>query len=190
MTAYDNVTWHEDGPIKDAWVQDVPVADITTGYQGWEQHLRSLLGMTDEASRWAIHVVKDLPSFVSRSVALIGDAAHAMTPHMGLGGGQGIEDAYLLASLLADKRTTGCTLAAALSVYDEIRRPRSQAVAAASLSNGLIYAFLNPAFKDASLEEMGQEFIRSSQWLLDNKDCKGDVAQAQLRLSSLIADVV
>ena len=33
-------------------------------------------------------------------VCLIGDAAHAMTPNMGQGAGQGIEDAHLLAQLL------------------------------------------------------------------------------------------
>ena len=34
------------------------------------------------------------------------DQAHAMFPHLGAGAGQGIEDAYMLARLLANPQTT------------------------------------------------------------------------------------
>lgn len=46
-----------------------------------------------------------------------------MTPHQGSGAGQGIEDAYVLAALLAHPRTTRETLPVALKAYEAIRLP-------------------------------------------------------------------
>ncbi|EIN04107.1 hypothetical protein PUNSTDRAFT_138838 [Punctularia strigosozonata HHB-11173 SS5] len=84
----------------------------------------------ERPSRWAIHTVNDLPSYTSsRKVLLIGDAAHAMNPHQGSGAGQGVEDGYLLAHLLAHP---GAALPDVLRVYDSARRPTSQRVAAVS----------------------------------------------------------
>jgi len=42
-----------------------------------------------------------LDSWYKENICLIGDAAHAMTPNMGQGGGQAIEDAHYLSSLIA-----------------------------------------------------------------------------------------
>lgn len=52
-------------------------------------------------SVWAVHAVDPpLDSFVKGRVALLGDAAHAMLPHLGAGAGQGLEDAVVLVKLL------------------------------------------------------------------------------------------
>jgi 2-polyprenyl-6-methoxyphenol hydroxylase-like FAD-dependent oxidoreductase len=81
-----------------------------------------------------------LPSYVHGRLALVGDAAHAMTPNLGQGGGQAMEDAATLAALLAPlaspPSTGGAELSAALSRYDALRRPRSQAIAARSRAVG------------------------------------------------------
>jgi 2-polyprenyl-6-methoxyphenol hydroxylase-like FAD-dependent oxidoreductase len=53
-------------------------------------------------------------------VVLVGDAAHAMTPNLGQGGGQAIEDAYVLADLLGGHQAPG----AALAGYERVRMPR------------------------------------------------------------------
>lgn len=43
-------------------------------------------------SLWAINALKEsLPFFVRGNVVLMGDAAHAMTPHLGIGAGMSIE---------------------------------------------------------------------------------------------------
>ena len=55
------------------------------------------------------------------SVVLVGDAAHAMTPNLGQGGAQAIEDAYVLAEALGD----ATDLASALSQYERARRPKA-----------------------------------------------------------------
>ena len=67
---------------------------------------------------------------------LLGDAAHAMTPNLGQGGGQAMEDAAVLTLLLRPfaqhASPDPAALAEALSRYDALRRPRSQAIARAS----------------------------------------------------------
>lgn len=65
-------------------------------------------------------------------VALLGDAAHAMSPHLGQGACQALEDAVTLAAALATERDT----ASALLRYDTERRPRSQSVARAARQAG------------------------------------------------------
>lgn len=112
-------------------------------------------------------------------VCLIGDAAHAMTPHQGLGGGQGIEDAYILARLLEDPRTTVSALPHALKVYDAIRRPASQMVSRQSLANGLTYGFFGTQVRDSSLSEIGGELIASCRWLLDERGAEKEWVKAE-----------
>jgi 2-polyprenyl-6-methoxyphenol hydroxylase-like FAD-dependent oxidoreductase len=66
-----------------------------------------------------------LPSYVDRRVALLGDAAHAMTPFLAQGACQALEDATVLAAEL----THATDIPTALARYDQARRPRSQMVA-------------------------------------------------------------
>ncbi|MEV1132154.1 FAD-dependent monooxygenase [Agromyces sp. NPDC049794] len=80
------------------------------------------------------HLATPLPSYVRGRVALLGDAAHAMTPNLGQGAGQAIEDAVELGVACAD--VGPADVPAALAAYDRVRRPRSQAVARASWQAG------------------------------------------------------
>jgi 2-polyprenyl-6-methoxyphenol hydroxylase-like FAD-dependent oxidoreductase len=77
-----------------------------------------------------------LPSFDRGRVALVGDAAHAMTPDLGQGGGMAIEDAVVLAQLLGEDRP----VVPALHEYTRIRLPRTTAVARRSRRAGRMYS--------------------------------------------------
>jgi 2-polyprenyl-6-methoxyphenol hydroxylase-like FAD-dependent oxidoreductase len=57
-------------------------------------------------------------------VVLAGDAAHAMTPNLGQGGAQAIEDAYVLAAALTEEDT----IAAAFQVYQRLRQPKARRI--------------------------------------------------------------
>ncbi|MBP2327282.1 2-polyprenyl-6-methoxyphenol hydroxylase-like FAD-dependent oxidoreductase [Kibdelosporangium banguiense] len=73
-----------------------------------------------------------LSSYVSGCVALLGDAAHAMTSDIGQGACQSIEDAVVLCAALAEQPD----VSAALARYDEQRRPRAQMIVEASRRMG------------------------------------------------------
>ncbi|WP_344668401.1 FAD-dependent monooxygenase [Catenulispora yoronensis] len=64
-----------------------------------------------------------LPAYHRGAVAVLGDAAHAMTPHLGQGANQAMEDAVTLAALAGPARN-GVELEKALARYTELRAPR------------------------------------------------------------------
>ncbi|MDI1462644.1 FAD-dependent monooxygenase [Catellatospora sp. KI3] len=74
------------------------------------------------------HLAPALPSYVLGNVALLGDAAHAMTPDLGQGACQAIIDGAALAECLS-----GAEVADGLLAYDRLRRRPTQRMAAASL---------------------------------------------------------
>lgn len=104
----------------------------------WHHPIPELIRATREESVQYLPIRElagDLGSFVMGRVVLAGDAAHAMTPNLGQGACQGLEDAATLASLLHTStkkpHATG-SLEAVLAEYDRDRRPRTQAIARTS----------------------------------------------------------
>ncbi|KAB8211532.1 hypothetical protein BDV34DRAFT_219488 [Aspergillus parasiticus] len=182
MTAYDNVEVATDGKFCDDWVKQTPVDEVSQQYSGWDPELLSLLNASSDASRWAIHTVRPLSRYAVGHVALVGDAAHAMTPHIGLGGGQGIHDAFILSQLLMHSSIDRSTLGNALDVYDEIRRPASQRIAQWSLECGLMYGFLIPDKKDLPPDSLAKEFYMRTDWLRNKNVLDTELALAQNEL--------
>ncbi|KAF8991669.1 hypothetical protein BDQ17DRAFT_1313282 [Cyathus striatus] len=172
---------HYDRP----WVTDVSLTEVIDHYKGWESELIQLLEHAEAPlSRWAVHVVKDLPFITSGSVALLGDAAHAMTPHQGVGGGQAIEDAYILGKLLANHSTRRAE--DILRVYEKVRLPFAQQAAEKSRVNGIMYEFLHAnSPKDPKTPEeltsTGETIGKSFQWLAEGS-CDEDLQQAEALL--------
>jgi 2-polyprenyl-6-methoxyphenol hydroxylase-like FAD-dependent oxidoreductase len=87
-------------------------------------------------------LLEPLPAYHLGRVGLLGDAAHAMAPDLGQGGGMAIEDAVVLADALGpDDRH----VVPALEHYTRQRRPRTTAVARRSRRAGRLYAAPYPA---------------------------------------------
>ncbi|MGQ5261555.1 FAD-dependent oxidoreductase [Micromonospora sp. ZYX-F-536] len=116
------------------------------------------------------HLATPLPSYVRGRVALLGDAAHPMTPNLGQGAGQAIEDAVVLGAVCAAGAEG---LPAALAAYDQQRRPRSQAVARASwragrygqqLRNPLAVAMRNTALRLTPARATLRGMARYADW--------------------------
>ncbi|KAJ2921301.1 hypothetical protein H1R20_g15789, partial [Candolleomyces eurysporus] len=129
------------------WVAHVSKEELQAAYAGWEPSVQAWLQFIDAPSRWAIHTIEPLDSYTADGVALVGDAAHAMVPHQGSGAGQGIEDAYFLATLLSNPSVTVRDIPKVLSVYDAVRRPFAVEVCRRSHLNGSFYTMNHPEFK-------------------------------------------
>ncbi|KAH9939007.1 FAD/NAD(P)-binding domain-containing protein [Epithele typhae] len=139
-----------DGP----WSAPSTAAEVLRHFPGWDPKIRSILSVThDGPTDWAVKTLKELPTFVHGRVALLGDAAHAMTPSQGSGAGQAIEDGYVLAAVLAQPAVARATLAAALAVYDAVRRPFAQDVARRSRESTRLYHFQRLGWEDVSEDE-------------------------------------
>ncbi|WP_422733300.1 FAD-dependent monooxygenase [Micromonospora sp. WMMD558] len=113
------------------------LAAVRDRFGDWHDPIPALLAATPPESVLRTdlyHLATPLPSYVRGRVALLGDAAHAMTPNLGQGAGQAIEDAVVLGAVCAGVPATG--VPEALRAYDRQRRPRSQAIARASYGMG------------------------------------------------------
>ncbi|MFI6698914.1 FAD-dependent monooxygenase [Streptomyces sp. NPDC050509] len=138
----------------------------------WHEPIPALLNATrpDAVLHHDIHeLLTPLPAFTGHRTALLGDAAHAMTPHLGQGACQALEDAAVLAAALA----TGPTVASALARYDAERRTRSQSVARAArragrmgqrLTHPLAVAVRNTALRLAPSRATVRTILRQADW--------------------------
>ena len=95
-------------------------------------------------------------------VALLGDAAHAMTPNLGQGACQAIEDALVLGEQLAAVDATGVT--AALAEYQRIRVPRANKTVRMARRVGDVARMQNRlgvAVRDGALRATPASMLRS-----------------------------
>lgn len=99
----------------------------------WHPAVRTLIEATPLADIYVDPIAclaEPLPSFTIGRIALLGDAAHAMTPDLGQGASQAFEDAAALTRHLADAAPGD--VVERLRRYDAERRPRTSRLMLAS----------------------------------------------------------
>jgi 2-polyprenyl-6-methoxyphenol hydroxylase-like FAD-dependent oxidoreductase len=112
--------------------------------KGWHQPLEKVVLATSRESilRNDICDMHPLALYSVDRVTLLGDAAHAMTPNLGQGACQAIEDAYTLGKVFKEDRGEG--IPACLRRYDALRVPRGRLAIEKSHFFGLTGQWENP----------------------------------------------
>ena len=88
------------------------------------------------------------PSYSRGRVILIGDAAHAFTPMLGMGMNLALEDASQLAPLLASRsRLEGLDAVTLRREYEALRRPRNERIKRLSTRQGGLQVDGGPAYQ-------------------------------------------
>jgi salicylate hydroxylase len=125
---------------------------------------------------WALFDHPPAPTYFKGRLALLGDAAHASTPHQGAGAGQAIEDAFILSNLLGQANSVE-EIEKAFYAYDAIRRPRSQKVVATSRDAAKIYEFEDEEL-GSDLDSIRRRLEIRYDWIW-NEDLPNQLKKAQ-----------
>jgi 2-polyprenyl-6-methoxyphenol hydroxylase-like FAD-dependent oxidoreductase len=122
--------WYAAANADEAQRNPDELGELRRRFGTWHEPIPTVLAHTPPQAvlRHDIYRLPNLDSYHRGSVILLGDAAHAMTPNLGQGGGQALEDAIVLAAAVS---STG-DVAAALARYDHQRRARTQAMCRAA----------------------------------------------------------
>ncbi|RFU32274.1 hypothetical protein B7463_g4063, partial [Scytalidium lignicola] len=114
--------------------QEGDIEHMRNMFKDWDPRVRKILDSCKSVTKWRLCTripTPDSPSWFhpSGSFVLLGDAVHATLPYLASGAGMAIEDASIL-GLCLDKITskTPAEKSKALKVYEECRKPRTQAV--------------------------------------------------------------
>ncbi len=126
-----------DSEMKESWSAAGDPEALRREFMGWDPRIGSLLRQVQTTFRSALYDRDPLPSWTRGRLTLLGDAAHAMLPHLGQGANQSIEDGMALATILTNTDRT--TVLAALLAYERLRRERTAKVQSGARANGLRY---------------------------------------------------
>jgi 2-polyprenyl-6-methoxyphenol hydroxylase-like FAD-dependent oxidoreductase len=114
-------------------------AELTRRFGEWHDPIPSILASVppEAVLRTDIHELSQpLPAMHAGCVAVLGDAAHAMTPDLGQGGCQAIEDAVVLAAVVGSGNQP---VRDALPAYTEARLGRTTDIVRRSRRAGRLY---------------------------------------------------
>jgi salicylate hydroxylase len=121
--------WEEEG-----WSIPATNAQFLEAYADFAPHLLDLIRAVPDGAlfKWGLYDRAPLDSWTLGRVAILGDAAHPMTPFLGQGAAMAVEDAVVLARSLE----AATTVAQAFASYEAARCERGNNVARWSLEEG------------------------------------------------------
>jgi salicylate hydroxylase len=134
VAARDQPTW--DSP---EWVIPADKEAITQEFKDYGPKMRQVVSLLKNPKKWALWHHPETSTYYRGRLAIIGDAAHASTPHQGAGAGQAFEDALIMCELLAHSSVqTVDDIEHAFAAYDIVRRSRTLRVVNTSRENGAV----------------------------------------------------
>lgn len=165
----------------EAWVRPATKEEMLASFPGWSEPVRSILRLIEKPDLWALFDHLPAATYYRKGkLCLLGDSAHASTPHHGAGAGMAVEDALILSRLLASTGSVG-ELESAFAAYDAVRRPRSQRLVASSRKTGEIYDFEDEIIRD-NMKAMREYLEQAWDWIWnENLNRQLEIAQLYMK---------
>jgi salicylate hydroxylase len=136
--------------------------------------------LIEKPERWAIFDHNPATTFYKDRLCLLGDSAHASSPHFGAGAGMAVEDAYVLGNLLGLCNSRQA-LSDAFTAYDAIRRPRTRRVTQASRTQGRFLDLEEPRQWNGENLDLPavQKYLMHDVQFIWNEDLLGELTAAK-----------
>jgi salicylate hydroxylase/6-hydroxynicotinate 3-monooxygenase len=128
----------------ESWSAKGDLRELRAAYAGFHPEVQAVLKACPEVHKWALLERDPLPRWHSERVVLLGDACHPMTPYMAQGAASALEDAAVLARVLASCEPDGTY--DAFATYEATRKPRATAIQTGSSQNTWLRGKTDPAW--------------------------------------------
>ena len=133
-------------------------------FSHWCDDFKLLLETDADWSGWPLYETRDITLMAEKSVALIGDAAHAMLPFAAQGAAQAIEDAEVLTRCLSSTMEKE----EALKKFESLRLPRVKRVVRTARKNGQIYHLsgVSASLRNLAMSKIsGKKLLAKQDWI-------------------------
>ncbi|KAF2633698.1 mannitol 1-phosphate dehydrogenase [Macroventuria anomochaeta] len=158
------------------WTVPATADEIRQRFKGWYPSLIDIISEYSLPSKWALFDLQHDAPYYKSKICLLGDSAHATTPHLGAGAGMAMEDAYLLSNLIASNGSVA-HIENAFRAYDAVRRPRTQSCIEKSRNAAMVMDFLEPEIVDDTTAL--KEALRTSYKWLWHEDLEAQLCKAK-----------
>ena len=133
------VYWFALTNAKDVENTEINLIDL---FKDFHSDILNIISSTSKDNIFQSHIVdlKPIDKWQSKNLCIIGDAAHAITPNLGQGACQAVEDAYVIGELLNKKFSIEDTFFR----YQELRKKKVDRLSKASWKFGKVAQWKNP----------------------------------------------
>ncbi|POS72460.1 mannitol 1-phosphate dehydrogenase [Diaporthe helianthi] len=177
--------WHDD-----RWVVEANHDQMKADFEGWSPTVTKIISLMRKNDIWALFNHPPAPTYVSKRgrVCILGDAAHATTPHKGSGAGMAIEDALVMGQLVSealagDNVDAGRAIPAAFRAFDATRRERTLRLVEDSRETGQLYDLEHPAF-GTDKDKIRETLLTRMNWVWD-MDLDAEVTRSLEKLRNI-----
>ncbi len=135
----NKVYWYALVNSQDKSLREKPLEDI---FKNFHKDILRIISETssDQIIKADILDLDPIPSWHQPNAALLGDAAHAMTPNLGQGACQAIEDTHVIGQLLH----SGLTISDMFATYEKLRKRKAVKLVQDSWQFGKLAQWNNP----------------------------------------------
>lgn len=124
---------------EESWSLKGEPAKLRRTFDGWDAAVTQIINAAPETFLWGLFDHAPLPYWSRGRAALLGDAAHPMLPFMAQGAAMATEDAWVIAHYILKAASSNASFDAALSAYEQARKPRTSKLQAISRRNAKLF---------------------------------------------------